>query len=315
MDQESIHKWARDSISTVRKEGINGLGEPLRPIYYKTLHLLSKVSIEADHIYDLDWDLLVVIDASRHDLFVETASDYAWVDSVSSITSIDTMTPEWMRKTFTEDRRGLMSETTYVCGNPFSEKLLSETDFFRLDEAWRYQWDSDIGTIHPRPLTDRTIQFLRDEDPKRAIVHYMQPHWPFVRDPHLTEGKGIELEGFGTHDEHDIWERLRRGEVSRESVWDGYRRNLEFVLNDIETLVRNVERDKIVITSDHGNALGEWMVYGHPMHLPLSCLRKVPWAPVTAEYDGSHTPDPAHLTSEATGIDIGEQLSALGYTD
>lgn len=315
MDRTSIVRWAQDSVANIQKNGLSGVDDSLRPAYYKLLHQVSRFSTDSNNVFDFDWDLLLVIDACRYDLFANTAAEYDWLNTVSSITSVDTMTPEWMRNTFTEDVAEEMANTSYICGNPFSAKILDKRDFYYLDEVWRYQWDSEFGTMYPRALTDRTIQHLRENDPDRAIVHYMQPHWPFIPDPDLTAGQGLKIDDFGTYNKFDVWERLQRGELDRETVWDAYRRNLEFVLDDIETLVRNVRRDDIVITSDHGNAFGEWMVYGHPMHMPLECLRKVPWAKVNASYDGSYTPDPAHLTNDETGIEIDEQLQALGYVE
>jgi hypothetical protein len=65
-------------------------------------------------------------------------------------------------------------------------------------------------------------------------------------------------------------------------VWDAYRENLDITLPHIEHLV-NVFNEYTVITSDHGNALGErsWpfptKVYGHPLGIRMSELTDIPW--------------------------------------
>jgi hypothetical protein len=315
MDRTALLEWARTSASRIRDNGVKGVGEAMRPVYHKILHQVSNLTVNGNNIYDLDWDVLIVLDACRYDLFVETAVEYDWIESVSSITSVDTMTEGWMKRTFTEDRSREIRETMYVCGNPFSSKVLDETEFYQLDEAWRYHWDPEFGTIYPRVLTDRTINYLRIESPERTIVHYMQPHWPFIPNPEMTGGRGINIDNFGDYNENDIWERLRNGAIDKKTAWDGYKRNLKYVLDDIDTLVRNVRVDNIIITSDHGNALGEWWIYGHPVQMPIDCLRKVPWARVSVEYDGTHSPAADNLSSDRVSTAIGEQLRSLGYAE
>jgi hypothetical protein len=131
----------------------------------------------------------------------------------------------------------------------------------------------------------------------------------------MTGGRGINIDNFGDYNENDIWERLRNGAIDKKTAWDGYKRNLKYVLDDIDTLVRNVRVDNIIITSDHGNALGEWWIYGHPVQMPIDCLRKVPWARVSVEYDGTHSPAADNLSSDRVSTAIGEQLRSLGYAE
>jgi len=137
----------------------------------------------------------------------------------------------------------------------------------------------------------------------------MQPHCPFISRPNLTQGK--RLERFGNQEWDDIWQKLQAGKVSHEEVWAGYRENLELALDDIELLLENVNAENVVISSDHGNALGEWFVYGHPPTMPLDCLRVVPWIETTATDRGTHEPETEYQTDVET--DREEQLAALGY--
>jgi hypothetical protein len=125
----------------------------------------------------------------------------------------------------------------------------------------------------------------------------------------LTKGKVVER--FGNQEWDDIWQKLQAGKVSREEVWAGYRENLELALDDIDLLLENVDAEKVVITSDHGNALGEWAVYGHPPTMPLDCLRVVPWIETTAVDRGTHEPETEYQADADT--DREEQLAALGY--
>jgi hypothetical protein len=58
--------------------------------------------------------------------------------------------------------------------------------------------------------------------------------------------------------------------------------HLRVTLPHIQELVNSVE-GKTVITSDHGNAFGEWDVYGHPPQAYISPLVRVPWLEVPHE--------------------------------
>ncbi|MFC6722786.1 hypothetical protein [Halobacteriaceae bacterium SHR40] len=108
----------------------------------------------------------------------------------------------------------------------------------------------------------------------------------------------------------DIWDALGKGPVDRETVWRAYAENLKLVMESAEELI-GAEEGKTVVTSDHGNLLGERVsplrvrLYGHPPYIHHPDLRKVPWA-VTGESD-----DPDERRIDA---DVEDQLRSLGYT-
>lgn len=58
-----------------------------------------------------------------------------------------------------------------------------------------------------------------------------------------------------------------------------YQNNLKKVLVEVQTLVDRLP-DKVVITSDHGELLGEEEIYGHPKRANHFALREVPWLEV-----------------------------------
>ncbi|WP_226022955.1 hypothetical protein [Halomicrobium salinisoli] len=201
-----------------------------------------------------------------------------------------------------------MSETAYVCGNPFSESQLDSRDFSVLEEVWQSAW-TEPGTVPPEAITDETIRIMREGDHDRVISHYMQPHCPFLSKPELSQGK--DLDSFGNQDWRDVWEQLEDGDLDRPEVWEGYRDNLRRGLDEVEALLENVNADRVVVTSDHGNAIGEWTVYGHPSDLPLDCLRSVPWIETSAENNRTRELD--EWQKNSVNADREEQLSALGY--
>lgn len=306
----NLRDWIHDSYIEISQNGVRGVQNALRPVKHK---LLSGGNVFHDRglpIYERDWDLLIVLDACRYDLMLEVADEYDWLPTPTAKRSLDSTTALWMRRNFTDQWHEAMAETTYVCGNPFSESELNGADFDRLIEPWASAW-TDPGTVPPEAVTDETIRVMRENDPERVIAHYMQPHCPFLDRPELSKGK--KLDRFGNQKWRDVWERLRDGEITEAAVWEGYRANLRRGLEEVEQLLRNVDADRVVVASDHGNATGEWGVYGHPPNLPLSVLRTVPWIETTATDTGEREPD-SWLTTDAA-VSRDEQLSALGYVD
>jgi hypothetical protein len=204
-----------------------------------------------------------------------------------------------------------MGVTTYICGNPFSAQKLSEREFGRLVEVWKHQWD-DIGTVPPRAVTDWTIDAAREGDADRIIAHYLQPHCPFLGHPELMDSKDVDR--WGDQNARDVWQKLRDGDLTRDRVWEGYRSNLDRVLGEVELLLENVDASRVVITSDHGNSLGELFVYGHPPKMPLRGLREVPWIETSATDSGTHKPS-IDREEEGVSSNTEEKLRALGYAE
>jgi hypothetical protein len=299
--------WARESVSHIRSDGVDGVGESLRPVYHKSLQGVARLRDPGTPIYEREWDLFVVVDACRLDLMREVAPAYEFADDIGTIRSLDSTTAVWMRKNFAPEYAAEMSETAYVCGNPFSAEELDAESFETLDEVWREVW-AEPGTVPPEAVTDRAIRAARRRHPERLIVHYMQPHCPFLSRPELTRGK--RRDRFGNQDWRDVWEKLRDGDLDRDEVWAGYRENLELALNEVSVLLRNIDAETAIVTSDHGNALGEWLVYGHPPTMPHDCLRVVPWIETTATDEETREPA-THMTDDTVNRD--EQLAALGY--
>lgn len=263
-------------------------------------------------IFDREWDVLLVLDGCRADLMRGVLDgrdgEYEWDthDSVASTSSV------WLDRTFGDDRA---STVGYVTGNPFSDSKVDGSNVGYLDEVWRYGWDDEVGTIRPRPLTDRAVDTWRRRDEHgidRLIVHYMQPHYPFLG--HRL-GDGVDPTRIGGENgTRSAWDRLRDGERTIEEVWDAYRSNLEHVLDDVDLFRSVVDAERVVLSADHGNAIGEFGVYGHPARMPLGCLREVPWIGTTATATRAYTPS-FDRPSDPVGVDstVTDRLRSLGY--
>ncbi|MXR20063.1 hypothetical protein [Halobacterium bonnevillei] len=270
-----------------------------------------------DPVLDADWDVLVVLDACRADLFAEVARDgdydFLPVDPATR-TSPASSSVEWLETVFGGADDDELGGLAYVTGNPYSASKIDADRFHTVSEVWRYAWDDDLGTIPPRPVTDAAIETWRASDADRLVVHYMQPHFPSIPASADAADDGIELDRFG-ETSLSVWDDLRFGRRSEADAWRAYRSNLELVLDDLAVLFSNLEADTAVVTADHGNAFGEHDVYGHPGGVDLSCLREVPWAVVSPTDDHTYEPDTGDAEADDTDGEnvVEERLEDLGY--
>lgn len=320
----SLWDWISNTSDRVRRDGVSGLADSTYQLYRGSWRITGSRLPLGTNVYDRDWDVLVLFDGCRVDLFESVADEYDFVDEVGSITSVASTSREWLGKTFAEDRADEIAETAYVTANPYTDDILTRgsapgnrspfnpenwptanaSDFQRVEEVWRRGWDDDLGTVRPRSVTDRAISVAREEAPDRLIVHYMQPHQPLI-------GGFDDRSERPSWAEHDCWNALRRGEVSRRDVWEAYRDTLELVLDDVALLRENLDADRLVLSSDHGNALGEWGMYGHPNGFLHSSVKRVPWV-TTAATDG-RTHEPSTEVHEGPESSVEDRLSDLGY--
>lgn len=303
----TVAEWGRETVKRIERDGVSGLVESAYELYIGALRRVNRVYPTGTNVFDREWDVLVLLDACRVDLAVEVAPQYPFLDTPDTLTSVGSSSLDWLQRTFTPERRPVMSDTAYVTGNPFSYRVLDGEHLLVLDEVWRYAWDDERGTIPARPVTDRAIATARTQHPDRLIIHYMQPHLPSIPQP-LSEGMNRETLGQGAGWESP-WKRLRHGDLSIETVWTAYRANLEYVLEDVQLLLENLDADRAIISADHGNAAGEYGVYGHPQ-VPLSVVRTVPWYETSGRDE--HTYEPALEREDGNG-DVAEKLAALGY--
>lgn len=105
------------------------------------------------------------------------------------------------------------------------------------------------------------------------------------------------------------------GEYDGREVWEDYGENLLTILDQAETVIRNVAGD-VVVTSDHGNVMGGWGVYGHPEYVPLPIIKRVPWAEATGENLDEY--EVLGVEKICTGLgehDLRDNLQALGYVE
>ncbi len=184
--------------------------------------------------------------------------------------------------------------------------------FLRVIDVWQFGWDESINTVHPNTVN---AAYFANRNNKKTIVHYTQPHTPYLsyessrylidsgRRTMINESKGEYTNKtlykylrwllarnlhamLGTENYWRMrrtlnlppWNILewfwRRGQS--EEILFYYEDNLKQVLDSVRQLVANIS-GKIIVTSDHGEALGEQGVWGHESKSRIPVLFEVPW--------------------------------------
>ena len=266
---------------------------------------LYTVFLPQQKLFNEQWEVAIILDACRPDTLKEVAPNFDWLPEFDTKYSVGPNSPKWMDKTFSGVDETKLSETAYVTANPFSKEHAPDKKMGMIEEVWRYAWDDDLGTVPARPVTDIAINTIRNNH-ERVIVHYMQPHFPSIPD-----NMGFKIEKENGEKERWIWDEKPMKEPGKDRIYSAYKANLEYVLNEVEILLNNIDSERVVITADHANAFGEFGIWGHPGNQPAPIVLRVPWIETEASNTGDHQPE--NYMYDNTSPDINDQLEALGY--
>lgn len=268
-------------------------------------------------ILSADWDSLIILDACRFDTFEDVASDLP--GELTKVESKASATTQFLRANFSGET---LHDTVYVTANPQLYRVengIYDADpinvaFHEQIDVWQDNWHEEHRTVMPEVVTEAALAAAERYPNKRLIVHYMQPHAPYVGDTGVEELPTEYL---------NFWTSFKRGEfdVSTETAKRAYRENLELVLPSVSELLSEYD-GKTVVTADHGELLGERdfpipiRQFGHPPYTNIPSLVEVPWL----VHESGSRPDIVSEAPEDTresrnvGADTVEQrLEDLGY--
>lgn len=305
-----LKRWARESVTRVNRDGVAGARSSAARLCMgagERFFRLRYARQEPTNVFERSWDVLVVLDGCRYDL-LQYCNDIDFIRSRDRIVSVGSTTTKWMTGTFCDESVAVPDGTAYITGNPFSNQCLTGSECGFLIEAWQTAWDKKHGTILPRQITDRAIAAWREHNVDRMIIHYMQPHYPFIEYPEMHGG--LDPDQFGNMPDKPVWNKLRDGDIERKRVWEAYLSNFGIVMDELQFLIQCIDAESVVTTADHGNAFGEFGQYGHPAESWNPYVRFVPWWQTTAERSNEYTPD---LQREGTDRQVENKLRDLGY--
>jgi len=309
-----------ESKNTIRKRLLN----------YPRNRLFQRTHGPAVDVMEQDWDVLVILDACRYDIFAETVN----IDGeLTSINSRGSHSEEFCTAHFANRKH---HDTVYVTANGYGARIGSESfhDLIFTDEDDSV---SDVDVKHstitglaPSTVVDAAVNANNKYPNKRMIVHFMQPHMPYLGSKadelrRRVEDEGLvvrsrdpeKIEKYDT-DEINVVSGLdgafREGYITESELRQIYTENLEIVLEHVKELLEEVT-GKVVITSDHGEHLGEDGLAGHFKYKYTEELRIVPWLVV----DNGPRPEITEeepVTSATVSEDaVEKRLKNLGYKE
>lgn len=312
------------------------------------------------------WDYLIILDACRYDYFELMYADYLEGD-LSKRTTAGTCTGQWQDLNFP----GYYDDIVYISANPhFCQNIAvggytAGEHFHKVYEVWRDGWKG--GLVLPEFVTDASPGIIATHPGKRFIIHYLQPHTPYIilgedakgyEQSHGEPGRKIIGEEdyknapkykkeilkrllklfkgnniLGNHPQWLLrkWLRLPpRNPIevvihkyNTKVLRNAYKANLRFALVQIARLVKQLS-GRIVVSSDHGEFLGENRCYAHPPSSDSPILREVPWLVIEkkqAEIDPEiqmieKTSETRESVDKQTDEDeVREKLRDLGYLE
>lgn len=260
---------------------------------------------------DKDWDNLILLDALRYDIFKNHSK---FKETPIPVVSKGNDSWSFMKENFINKT---YHDTVYVTANPYAEQI--GNNVFHAIESVLDKWSSEFHTVLPEDVTSTAVEASNKYPNKRIIVHYMQPHVPHLGD--IAESIDVDVTGGNwmhhekqRGDEITIWSAYINGIINKDQLHKSYIQNLNIVGNSVRNLVDELT-GKIVISSDHGENLGEkyfgFEVFGHGQDTK-EC-RIVPWLQLSCDERKqivSEKPIGNELTEENN---IDERLHDLGY--
>jgi hypothetical protein len=199
---------------------------------------------------------------------------------------------------------------------------LSGDTFFKVVDLLETHWDTESETVFPHDVVQATLDTYDQYPHKRLIIHFMQPHCPFIGE----KGKQINHRGFQNKtleadvDGYSVWDIVRYGlsDVSEDMVREAYEENLELVLDRVRYLLLHLS-GKSVISADHGNLLGERMFplpvkgWGHPEYVRSKELTRVPWFVVDYAERKKVRAEPPERYVAMDDSEVKDRLKSFGY--
>jgi membrane-anchored protein YejM (alkaline phosphatase superfamily) len=214
---------------------------------------------------------------------------------------------------------GEYHDTIYITANPFADRLDDGT-FYYVDFLTD-EWNDEIGTIFPEDVRAAAVEANREHPNKRLIVHFMQPHRPYLGEMAEELRGRVDLKGYRNEGEGvQIWGAAKQKDVTVEEVRRAYGESLDIVLAEVEELLDELD-GKTVVTADHGEMLGERVfpfttrVWGHSEGFNTRCLRTVPWLTVEGDERREITAEAPEESADLENETVSDRLEALGYAE
>ena len=249
-------------------------------------------------IFEMDWDNLVLLDACRFDYYLQESN---FDENIDSIQSLGSATYEFIPANFSERQ---LHDVVLVTTNPQYIKHRDMIDIHNIiyvpDLDLQPSDITDKDVVSPDAVTRIAKNTARKYPNKRLLIHYLQPHRPYIGPTGLNQ-----------FDSDTSWR-----DVSDKLIEKAYRENLQIVLESVRDLLPELT-GKSIISSDHGEMLGEryryipMKDYGHWDGIYDKRLVEVPWHVFNSKERKEINPESPER--EVADEDVTERLELLGY--
>lgn len=232
-----------------------------------------------------DWDILLILDACRFDYFQQALGKTSLKGRLCKVKIPSSTTTEFLELWPTVTNR--LEQPFYISGNPWCNSRDHSHKFKVVDVAL---WGTDYyhQVVLPETISNIALAFAPFDE--RMIVHYMQPHAPFLGEFSRAKDwemyrtiRPVDLNGsryeyavpfppgapnakpiFRFYPYHALPSFPNeteyfplRGEHIVRLVRRAYMENLYLVLREVNRLLKYLKKCKVVLTADHGELLGE----------------------------------------------------------
>ncbi len=245
-------------------------------------------------IFDEEWDNLIILDACRYDIFAKYLNNDEINGTLKKKKSRGSHTTTFLGENF---RKKYYDDIVYITANPYVDKLISDK-VYKIISVWKFGWSKKFHTVLPETMYEYTLDTLNNYPKKKVIIHFIQPHYPYI-------GHNIGVEAFEKLKNLSNNKKKRKNKVSfrlfsffgldfyskidRKTHFRLYENNFKYVMSYVKKLI-NTLPGKTIITSDHGEALGDFLhplipirLYGHSKNFRVPVLVNVPWFIINEE--------------------------------
>jgi len=220
------------------------------------------------------------MDAMRFDYFDQVVREGQHKFSYEPVWSTGYETGVWYRNTWNHNR---YNDTVLISGTPIpwrSGQGCYQQKFFKSYPLWKEQGKTLNRLLSLKDVFTKTKKISEIHKNKRILLHIIPPHLPYYHE----EGMKWLLGLFGEQilEDGTIYHRVQ--EYGRTEGWNKlvlyYKLNIKTALDE---LLKHDWGENGVISSDHGELIGEGNLYTHSgKHLSESKkLRIVPWINLT----------------------------------
>lgn len=242
---------------------------------------LGRLSFDPDGVdlFEEDWDNLLLLDACRYDMFL---THHDLPGRLERRRTRGSHTTEFLRGNVAGRT---LDDTVYVTASPMYHRERKHGRiggrFHAVVNVWEEEgWDPERHTVLPETMREYALRAAREYPDKRLVVHFLQPHYPFIgptwesEDRDLAEGRDLAFD----------WTDVATGalDISRETLWQASAENLDLTMPHLKALLEELD-GRTVVTADHGQLFGERQFpipiaeYGHPPGQRSAALVEVPW--------------------------------------